>query len=177
MKITVLNEQGQGHINPDLCWNGIFADLEVAGDGAVNGRGAFVADNEIATAVIICLMTDVGVDETEIREGDTQRGWPGDGFDLQGQEVPLGSKLWLLRRSVVDNDRVPRLAERYAEEALQTLIEQGVCVRVEVQAIGIPLQNRLELDVSLYGRSGTQTFHEKFEILWEQVNSVSRQIN
>jgi phage gp46-like protein len=177
MKITVINEHGQGHVNPDLCWQGSFADLVLAGPEAANNRGAFVAEQEIRTAVIICLMTDIAVDESELRDGDTQRGWPGDGFDLQGMERSLGSKLWLLRRSTVDAEQVPLLAEQYAKQALDTLIEQGVCVRVDAEARAVPAENRLELGVSLFGREGARVFQDKFSILWEQVDNVSQSLD
>ena len=173
MKLTLINESGQGNINPDLCWFGHHADMVLAGPDAANNRGAFRSEHEIETAVIICLMTDVAVDESELRDGDENRGWPGDGFDLVGYERPLGSKLWLLRRSVVDEERVPRLAERYAAEALETLIEQGVCVRIEVSARGIPAENRLELSVALFGRDGIAIYQQRFSLLWQQVTHVS----
>ena len=173
MKIIPLSEVGEAAVIPDIIWNGRFGDIEPAGLDAQRNRGGFVSDNAIASAVIICLMTDIRVDETELRDGDINRGWPGDVFDMQGDEVPLGSKLWLLRRSTVDDVKTPRLAEQYAREALDTLIVQGVCVRVEVEAKGYPLRNRLDLEIRLYGRDGSQIFFEKYGVLWEQLKSVS----
>lgn len=167
MKIVLLNEGEESTFTPDICWDGQSGDIQLAGLTSQNNRGGFVSENSIATAVIICLQTDIRVDETELLDGDVNRGWPGDAFDLQGEETALGSKLWLLRRRAIDDVDVPRLAEQYAEQALQTLITQGVCVRVEVSAKGSPVRNRLDLDVALYGRSGTQVFFEKFGVLWE----------
>ncbi|HHY49381.1 MAG TPA: hypothetical protein GYA10_06500 [Alphaproteobacteria bacterium] len=121
----------------------------------------------LRTQVIICLLTDARAEPSELRDGDENRGWIGDSFDLEGAERPIGSKLWLLRRSALVEGIEVR-AELHARQALQTLIDQGACVRVDVTATADRARNVLALDVSLYGRDGARAFHEKFELLWRQ---------
>ena len=113
-------------------------------------------------------MTDARADPTELRDGDVNRGWPGDGFDLEPGETPLGSKLWLLRRRALTPD-VEMLAADYAREALQTLVDQHAFVRFDVRATADRAGNRLELDVAGYGRDGARTYDRKFAVLWDQL--------
>ncbi|MCA0275876.1 MAG: phage GP46 family protein [Proteobacteria bacterium] len=130
--------------------------------------GGLKSGEALKTAVLICLMTDCRVEQTELRDGDVNRGWPGDAFDLMPGETPLGSKLWLLRRSAL-RPGIETLAEDYALQALQPLIDQGAFVRFDVQASADPARNRLDLTVDGFGRDGVSRFHEKFAVLWDGV--------
>ena len=177
MRIIPLAPEAEPSLAPDLAWNGRVGDIAPAGLDEHGNRGGLRARQQIATAVLICLMTDRRVDPSELREGDENRGWPGDGFDLAGGETALGSKLWLLARRAVDDVTVPRLAEDYAIEALQTLIDQGVCARVEATAVADPERNRLDLDISLYGRVGAAIFQQRFAVLWGQLDGISRPLD
>lgn len=171
IRIVPLGGAAAPQLAPDLVWNGL------AGDLALGLNGGLRSSQQIATAVLICLMTDVRVEPAELRDGDTNKGWPGDGFDLRDNEVPLGSRLWLLRRSAVGDFAAPRLAEDYARAALQTLVDQGVCARVEVSAAADPARNRLDLSVELFGRDGGRVFNSRFGVLWDQLHGVSRPLD
>jgi phage gp46-like protein len=131
--------------------------------------GDFRAEQGLRSQVIICLGTDRRVDPSELRSGDENRGWVGDSFDMAQGETPLGSKLWLLRRSAL-YPGIETLAETYAREALQPLLAQKAVVRVDVTATASNEQNRLDLDVKLYGRDGATVFAEKFGLLWRQID-------
>ncbi len=170
IRIIPLSGETSTQLAPDLVWNGVTGDLAISGSG-------LRSEQQIATAVLICLMTDIRVDADELRDGDINKGWPGDGFDLRGGETALGSRLWLLRRRTVDDSETPRLAEDHARDALQTLIDQGVCVRVEAVATADPARNRLDLAIALYGRSGAEIFNQRFGVLWEQLNGVSKPLD
>lgn len=168
MKIVPLPSAGAPLLDPDIVWNGIFGDLEItAADDPVNPAG-LRAEAALATAVTICLMTDVRVDESELPDGETNRGWPGDGFDLEPGEVPLGSKLWLLRRAALRGG-IETQAEDYAREALQTLIDQGAVARIDVSATADRARNRLTIDVACYGAAGDKTYEQRFGVLWDQI--------
>lgn len=145
------------------------------GDLLLNGfdheaqPGDFRSEQGIRTQVIICLMTDRRVERSELRDGDENRGWVGDSFDLEDGETPLGSRLWLLRRSALTDGILP-MAELYARDALQPLLAQNVVVRVAVKASIDKQAQRLDLAVALYGRDGATVFNEKFGMLWRQVD-------
>ena len=168
MRIVALDVAREPLLDPDLVWNGLFGDLALTGLNDAVNPGGFRAEQALATAVLICLQTDRRVEATELRDGDTNRGWPGDGFDLAPGETPLGSKLWLLRRRSLTDELILD-AEDYAREALATLIDQGAVVRVDVTAVANKPANRLDLDVALYGRDGGQVFNSRYGVLWDQI--------
>nr|WP_304363602.1 phage GP46 family protein [Jiella sp. LLJ827] len=157
-------------MSPDIVWDGEKGDLALSAlTDPINPAG-LQAERPLETAVLIALMTDIRVDPTELRDGDRNKGWPGDGFDLEPGEHPLGSKLWLLRRSALAPD-VEQKAVEYAEEALRPLIDQKVFARFDVAAAADRVRNRLDLTVQGYGRDGTQTYHEKFAVLWDRLGA------
>ncbi|GGF56779.1 hypothetical protein GCM10007301_15580 [Azorhizobium oxalatiphilum] len=166
MRIIPLAQAAEPILTPDLVWDGDMADLVIDAT-----RGDLKADQALATAVLICLETDRRVEASELPEGEANRGWPGDAFDMQPGDVPLGSKLWLLRRRAL-LEGIELEAEDYAREALQTLIDQGAVVRVDVTATRVPERARLDLDVALYGRDGTVIYQQRFAVLWEQINGL-----
>jgi phage gp46-like protein len=171
IRIIPLGNEAAPQLSPDLIWNGLFGDLAIAPAGGLR------SEQQLATAVLICLMTDRRVDPSELRDGDTNKGWPGDPAFIRDTGVPIGSRLWLLRRRSVSEIETPRLAEDYAREALQTLIDQEACVRVDATATAVPARNRLDLDIALYGRDGGAVYQQKFGVLWEQLYGVSKPLS
>ncbi|MBS9720168.1 phage GP46 family protein [Tianweitania sp. BSSL-BM11] len=165
MRVIPLDKAAEPILAPDLAWNGLTGDLAI--DVA---SGDLRSANAIATAVLICLQTDRRVDISELPAGETNRGWPGDAFDLQPGDTPLGSKLWLLRRRALSED-IDIEAEDYAREAIQPLIDQGLAVRQEVSVERLPLQNRLIVSVALYGRDGNRIYQDQFAVFWDQLNA------
>lgn len=173
MKIIPLPEKAEPYRAPDLIWTGASGDLALNAADHASAPGDFRAQQGLATQVLICLMTDRRVEDHELPEGVTNRGWVGDSFDLGPNEAPLGSKLWLLRRSAL-YEGIELRAEAYAREALQPLIAQGAVVRVDVSVVAERARNRLDLTVWLYGRAGEQLYSDKFELLWRQIDGVDR---
>lgn len=172
MRIIPLASPAEPLLDPDLVWDGRVGDIALtAHNDAVNPAG-LRSRQALATAVLICLMTDCRADPTELDPGDVNRGWPGDGFDLLPGEKPLGSKLWLLRRRALTAE-IELAAVDYAREAMQTLIDQGAFVRVEVTAEASRERNRLEIDVAGYGRDGSRVYQGRFGVIWEQLHGIS----
>ncbi|KGF71152.1 hypothetical protein LL06_00700 [Hoeflea sp. BAL378] len=172
MKIIPLAPAAEPLLDPDLAWDGRVGDLVTTPiDDPVN-PGGLRATQALATAILICLMTDARAEPTELRDGDVNRGWPGDSFDRDADESALGSKLWLLRRRVLTAD-VEILASDYARAALQTLIDQGAVSRFDVAAAADPANARLVLSIAGYGRDGAQVHDQKYAVLWEQLNGIS----
>ena len=82
--------------------------------------------------VVVSLFTWRRANPDDPLPGDEVMGWWGDSFaELPGDRI--GSRLWLLSRSVL-TDQVVRQAKEYAEEALQWLTEDGVATGVAVTA-------------------------------------------
>lgn len=179
LTLTPLADAGVVALPPDIVWQradgrpagigyGVRGDFVVAASAA-EGAGGLVAKNPLLTAVILCLMTDCRVEGYEIdagRAGD-QRGWPGDGFDvdLSAGEQALGSKLWLLRRMDL-GDQTALWAQAEAKRALKPLLTQGAAVKCEATATPDYANDTMGLWIGLYARDGSMVFSEKFDLLW-----------
>lgn len=164
IRIVPIDQGERVHLAPDLVWSGVTGDLALAGDTS----GGLAASHHLESAITIALMTDTRVNADELRDGDVNRGWPGDAFDLDegAGESPLGSRLWLLRRRTVDDARTPQLAEDYARDALQPLIDIGAVASFEVTAAADPAKNRLDLAVIATNRDGTVLVSPKYQVHW-----------
>lgn len=102
-------------------WNTTRGDWTLAGADLASG-------NDVITGVLISLFTDrvAGVDDV-IPDGTADpRGWWGD-----DETHPVGSRLWLIDRAKKTQATLG-LAQSYIQEALQWLIDDGVCSRVDV---------------------------------------------
>lgn len=172
LRIIPLGDADETYRIPDLTLDAHgVGDLSLTSLLAGDNPGDFACGQGLRTQVIICLLTDARVEASELRDGDVNRGWIGDTFDLAGAERPIGSKLWLLRRASL-YDGVDLDAARYAREALQTLIDQGAAARAEASATVDRARNRLDLSVALYGRDGGRTYQETFALLWRQIDGL-----
>ena len=171
LRIIPLDEADEIYRSPDLGWDGLLGDLLLNSLTHPTAPGDFRAEQGLATQVLILLMTDRRVEDSELQDGEQNRGWLGDSFDrLDGEDV-LGSRLWLLRRrSIYDGIEVD--AEDYAREALQPLIAQGAVARIDATATAKRAENRLDLEIALYGRDGETVFNQKFGLLWRQIDGV-----
>ncbi|MBD9445753.1 MULTISPECIES: phage GP46 family protein [unclassified Rhizobium] len=170
LKIIPVDDAEESYRAPDLGWDGAVGDVILNPLSHPEAPGDLRSEQGLATQVLICLMTDRRVEQSELRDGDENRGWFGDSFDMMEGETPLGSRLWLLRRSAL-YPGIEVKAEDYAREALQPLLDQGAATRVEVTAIAG--SNRLDLSVSLYGQNGSHVYNSQFELLWRQIDGVA----
>lgn len=174
MRIIPISDGAEPSLAPDIIWDGLMGDFALADEGEPGNRLGLRAKATLETAVLICLQTDARADPAELRTGDVNRGWHGDTYDIDaaaGERV-IGSKLWLLRRRALDSVDVPRLAESYALEALQTLIDQGAAAAASAAATAYPARNRLDLEITLTDRAGAVIVAPKFAILWGVPNDL-----
>ena len=177
LKVFSTNAQGeQAYRAPDIPWDGVKGDLAINPLTHPTAPGDFRAEQGLATQVLICLMTDRAADPSELPEGVENRGWPGDAFDLEAGETPLGSKLWLLRRQSLYAG-IEIKAEAYIREALQPLIDQKAIVSVDVAVTVDRTQNRMDYAIALYGRDGKRIHDQKFTQLWDQLNGVANPLS
>lgn len=153
--ITNPNGSAGGHAD----W--AIADPEVE----ENNVGGFQALRPVETAIIICLFTDRRRPDWLKGDDDSaeRRGWHGDTYDIETEEGegPLGSLLWTLERAALTQDTQDK-ARAYAEEALETLILQGVVASFEIETEVDQINNRLSLGVKAYGPDGEQTYASTF---------------
>jgi len=89
--------------------------------------GDLLADNGMRTDVLISLFSDRIAESDDVIPDDTdnRRGYWADAY----RNNKTGSRLWLLSRAK-QTDEILNLAEEYANEALQHLIDDGVASSV-----------------------------------------------
>jgi phage gp46-like protein len=170
--------------DPNLLWDSVwdatkgFADWALAGPDENENVGGLRAKAAIETAVMLCLFTDRRIDPEHplwyLADGD-RRGWWGDGVDVRTDlhEGPLGSLLWLLERAPMTVKGMPieTWAIQFANEALQTLLDQRVCARIDVSAAADRAGGRLLLTVQLFAADGSTVFDRNFDVLWNQLGA------
>lgn len=148
---------------PDLVWNNEIG----SSDFAVGKDGGLQNLNALETAVIIQLFTDLRAEEFDNLSASDPMGWIGDSFDTENF-FPLGSNLWLLRRSAFTDRNIDKM-QRYVEAALEPLKEQTVISAYEV--ILTPFKNIgvVAIEISLYSKYSKEKYNIKFELVWSQL--------
>lgn len=138
-----------------LIWDQVKADIALSG-------GDLLADNGLATAVIISLCSDARAEfSDELPAGVTERrGW-------WGGDKDFGSKLWLLTREKT-TARTAARAREYVQKALQWLIDDGIAQSVEVTA---EILNPYTLAVSASISRGS---NKKYDYLWRSMASTDQ---
>jgi phage gp46-like protein len=125
-----------------------------------------LTDEGPETAVLLSLFTDGLAHEDDVLPdpGDAdRRGW---WADTDAPEGPIGSRLWLLAREK-ETAGVQQRAEFYAREALQWMIDDEVCDRIDVTATWVE-RGRLDLEVTIY-RDARRIFSKPFPLVWQEV--------
>lgn len=136
----------------------------VRGDWQVAG-GALASGDDLSTAVLISLFTDRRAnDDDALPDASTdRRGWWGD----LGQDVPIGSRLWLLTRSKLV-PAVARAAKDYINEALRWMLDDGVAASISVTT-SIVMPSRLYATVEIRRMDGSRHTLD-FNWAWNQLN-------
>ena len=154
----------KGLAPPDIAWAG------TSGDFVADPIFGLVSDSPIRSAVIMLLFTNCACEPSQLRfeHGGDRRGWAGDSFGLDPRrgEQPLGSTLWLLRRSKLDA-KIARQAEIEAERALQPLLIQKVAASVAATGTIAGRGERLELAIALNTQDGRPVYSDRFDVLWK----------
>lgn len=133
------------------------------GDWVLSGA-SLENGNDLATATLISLFTDRTAEASDSLPDATgdRRGWWGD----LGQDVPIGSRLWLLGRSKL----IPAVAVKardFAKEAMQWMVDDGVAAGVAVGAV-IVKPSSLRLTVTITRGDGS-TLSTNFDWAWAQI--------
>lgn len=142
-----------------------FDVAEYRGDYVVSA-GALLPDAGLQTAVLISLFTDRRAEEDDALpdRSASRRGWWGDA--LSGRRI--GSRLWLLSREKQLREAVNR-AREYAREALAWLVEDGVALRVTVEA-SVVRDGMLGLFVEIE-RNQSAPARFRFELAWKETRN------
>lgn len=179
---VVIRQQEGCADNPNLLWDSVwdsdrgFADWALADPDELSNKGGLRAKAAIDTAVVLQLFTDKRIDPDHplwyLADGD-RRGYWGDGIDVRDDlgEGPIGSYLWLLERApmTIRGQSAGDWAVQFANEALQTLLDQGVCARIDISSIVDEAGGKLFLIVQLFASDGSKTYDRRFDVLWNQV--------
>ncbi len=129
--------------------------------------GDFATDSGLENAVLLSLFLDARADDDdELPDLETdRRGWWGDEFFGGEDEDHIGSKLWLIAREKQTDD-ILELANRFSEESLQWMIDDGVTDRVTVTStFG---ENSINLKVEIAKPDDEDVIFE-FSLNWESL--------
>ncbi|MET3485356.1 phage GP46 family protein [Methylobacterium sp. 1973] len=138
--------------------------------------GQLDTSDELATAVVVALMTDAlaGPDDALPDSRDTdRRGWWG---DLDAEEIwdgwPIGSKLWLVSRTTITGTAARKGAttvqiEDYIREALQPFLDRKIATRLDVTVVRAGIE-RIEAGIVMY-RGDELLLALQFADLWRGI--------
>ncbi|WP_429497011.1 phage GP46 family protein [Robbsia andropogonis] len=147
-----------------------MADANIVWD-AVNNRGDWVLSgptlqtgNDLETSVVISLFSDrQALDGDVIPDGTNDpRGWWAD------DDVPIGSRMWLLKRAK-QTSQTAQSAYSYIAEALQWLIDDGVAGRIDISVQWVR-KGVLGAQINIYKTDGTQLLSGRYAWVWEGIN-------
>ena len=125
------------------------------------------SDRGLETAVLLSLFLDRRAqpdDRPPSGDPNDRRGWWADELAaVEGDQI--GSRLWLLDRSVSSNETARR-AEEYVREALAWLIEDRVASSIDVQID--TADNNLQIGLTLQ-RPGRDAVSFRFAHVWDAI--------
>jgi phage gp46-like protein len=135
------------------------------GDWVISGP-SLASGDDLSTATLISLFTDRTAEPSDILPDAStdRRGWWGD----LDQDVPIGSRLWLLARSKLTNT-VAMAAKGYAAEALAWMITDGVAIDVQISA-AVVRPSTLTLTAEIIRANGTKASFG-YDWAWAQLTA------
>jgi len=178
----------QPFLSPDLVlsnsWGAsIHFDHALADADETMNRQGLRSKEALHTAIIIQLFTDRRIRADQVHP-DTRSpdpmGWWGDSVDVRDDigETEMGSHLWTLRRSILNEETVA-LAADYCHEALLPIVEQGAVASfsIETEALGYNQQTSvsgiLGIGIEGYSFDNNRIYEQHFEALWTQIRELS----
>jgi phage gp46-like protein len=156
--------------------NTLFPKYSVTCDWNLLADGTLDDTQALATAVIVALGTDALADVDDILPdpNSTDRmGWWGDlNADVIWGGWPIGSRLWLLKRSKITTSESQQgstltLVEQYIREAISPFIQRRIGSAMYVEATRIDTQ-QINALIRLYRGPKTEV-ELLFQILWDEL--------
>ena len=161
-----------------LVQNTIFPKYSVTLDWQLLPNGTLDDTQALATAVCVALGTNaLASDEDLLPDPDSNDrcGWWGDlDAELIWNGWPIGSKLWLLRRSKIDTDGSQTgptlvLVENYIAAAMTPFVQRGICSSFDVWATRVDRQ-RIDALLRIY-RGPREPVELQYQVLWDSLGS------
>lgn len=144
-------------------------DFVAAGLSDAGNPGGLTSADPIGTAVLIQLTTEARArsEDRVPSEVTDRRGWAGDHFgnDASRGEGEIGSRLWTLQHWPPGGARLAR-AKALADEALHTLIRQGVARSIDVTVEDVGL-DRIDVAVTIQPPRGVEAYARRYAVIWE----------
>jgi phage gp46-like protein len=149
---------------------------EVSVDWLLRDDGTLDDTQALATAVIVALGTDRLAEPDDILpdlDSTDRRGWWGD-YDAASiwKGWPIGSRLWLLKRSKIvgpgaqEGATITRV-EQYIGEAIQPFVDLKICTRFDVMAERVG-KERIQALIRIY-RGPDIAIELRYQILWDEM--------
>jgi phage gp46-like protein len=146
----------------------VTIDWKLLDDGTLDDKQA------LATAAIIALGTNALADSSEQLpdpDSNDRQGWWGDTDADIWDGWPVGSKLWLLRRSAIEGPNAQRgstvaRVKAYIVQAIQPFVDRRICSRFTVEAERASDQ-QINALVRMY-RGPLPAIELRYAILWQE---------
>ena len=137
----------------------LFDDATMSGVFSIQG-GDLRKDSDLRTSILVSLFSDArALESDQIPDGSLDpRGWCGEVFS----KVSIGSRLWLLDRSVL-TDEVVKKVKDYISEALSWMVTEKVASRVNVRAERYK-NHGVIASIEIYRNKR----NVQFELVWKQ---------
>jgi phage gp46-like protein len=169
-----------GYNVPDirLVQNNVFPNYSVTVDWSLQADGTLDDRQALATAVIVALGTNALADVADILpdpDSTDRQGWWG---DLDAQLIwnawPIGSKLWLLKRSKI-TDATARQGSTMARvqncirAAIQPFVDRKICSGFDIWTTKVNTQ-RIDALIRIY-RCPLPDIELQYAVLWDAMQS------
>ncbi len=149
----------------------VLADLALTWSVTRSNADLSLIDSDIAsdrameTAIMLSLFTDRRAFPDDVPpsgDPDDRRGWWADEVGETEGDL-IGSRLWLLDRSVL-NDEVLRQAQEFDREALQWMIDDRVASAITIKMTRS--RDRMFHEITI-DRPGRKTVSFRFDHVWD----------
>lgn len=133
----------------------------------LNGAEATLTDfarDDLARAVVNSLFSWARAEEDDEKPGESKMGWWADSYSDEGDK--FGSRLWLLMRSSRTSEDIA-LAEEYALEALQWMLDDNIAAEIKAAA-ELDSFERLNLRIEIVRPDG-KSLTARFADVWSEL--------
>lgn len=133
----------------------------------LNGAEATLTDfarDDLARAVVNSLFSWARAEEDDEKPGESKMGWWADSYSDKGDK--FGSRLWLLMRSSRTSEDIA-LAEEYALEALQWMLDDNIAAEIKASA-ELDSFERLNLQIEIVRPDG-KSLTARFADVWSEL--------
>jgi phage gp46-like protein len=169
-----------GHNVPDirLVQNNVFPNYSVTVDWSLLPNGTLDDTQALATAIVVALGTNALAAEDDIMpdpDSTDRCGWWG---DMDASEIwngwPIGSKLWLLRRSKIipasaGQASTLAMVNSYIRTAIQPFVDRKICTGFNVWSTRVDSQ-RIDALIRIY-RGPLREIELRYAVLWDAMQS------